>query len=125
MGVVPGVVKMFIWKAGNNILPTRSNLYRKKIVDNHLCPICERHEESVMHANWSCPSASDVWAKSSSPVHKGVTFEENFLELWEKLKGKFKRVAEREWIATTMRRIWLRRNTFIFENQFYSPRKVI
>lgn len=37
---------------------------------------------------------------------------------------KFKR-AELEWIATTMRSIWLRRNKLIFKNQFYSLRKVI
>lgn len=30
-----------------------------------------------------------------------------------------------EWIATTWRTIWLRRNKFIFENQFYFPRNLI
>lgn len=28
--------------------------------------------------------------------------------------------TEMEWIATTMRRIWLRRNEYVFENKLYS-----
>ncbi|XP_042979954.1 uncharacterized protein LOC122310138 [Carya illinoinensis] len=81
---VPGVVKQFIWKAANNILPTRSNLFKKKI---------------------------------------GVA-EHNFLELWGKLINRFNR-DELEEIATTMRRIWLRMNLFIFEQKFYSPRELV
>ncbi|XP_042972682.1 uncharacterized protein LOC122304475 [Carya illinoinensis] len=82
---VPGVVKQFIWKATNNILPTR---------------------------------------KFTSPVQKCAVAEHNFLELWGKLINRFNR-DELEEIATTMRRIWLRRNLFIFEQKFYSPRELV
>lgn len=39
---IPGVVKMFLWKALNNYLPTKMNLFCRKVVKYHLCPICKR-----------------------------------------------------------------------------------
>lgn len=46
---VLGVVIMFLWKARNNILATRKNLFNKKIVENPCCPICQNIEETVLH----------------------------------------------------------------------------
>jgi hypothetical protein len=40
-------VKMFLWKACNNILPTKDNLFKRKVVDHTTCPICERDEKTV------------------------------------------------------------------------------
>lgn len=34
-------------------------------------------------------------------------------------------ITELEWIGITMRRIWLRRNEFVFENKLCSPKSVI
>lgn len=36
------VVKLFLWKACNDILPTREKLFKKKIVSDPLCAICGR-----------------------------------------------------------------------------------
>jgi hypothetical protein len=47
---VPNSVKVFIWKACNNVLPTKENLFRRTVVDNTTCPICERDEETFLHA---------------------------------------------------------------------------
>lgn len=38
---VPGVVKVFLWKALNDCLPTRRNLLKRRVVDNSCCPMCE------------------------------------------------------------------------------------
>lgn len=56
----PGVVKNFLWKAWNNILPTRENLKRHGITEDALCPICGRCMETISHILWSCESAKDV-----------------------------------------------------------------
>ncbi|KAF5475754.1 hypothetical protein F2P56_007529 [Juglans regia] len=121
---VPAVVKIFLWKALNNILPTNSNLFKKKIGDCPLCTICGSSEESVLHILWSCPSAADVWAESNSPVKKWANEGVDFMSLWIKMINELKK-EEIEWMAVVMRRIWLRRNRFIFENKFYSPKQVI
>lgn len=46
---VLGVVKVFMWKARNDLLPTRKNLLSKRIVTDARCPICKSEEENHMH----------------------------------------------------------------------------
>ncbi|XP_042942660.1 uncharacterized protein LOC122276827 [Carya illinoinensis] len=56
---VPGVVKMFLWKALNNCLPTKLNLCCRKIVKDYYCPVY-----------------------NLSPVQKWVSNEREMHELW-------------------------------------------
>ncbi|KAF5481399.1 hypothetical protein F2P56_002053 [Juglans regia] len=56
---VPGKIKQFLWKALNDILPTRQMLRKKHIVDEDWCPMCKRVEESVIHVLWNCPASMD------------------------------------------------------------------
>jgi hypothetical protein len=58
---VPNQVKMFMWRAFQNLLPTRANLYKRKIVKDGNCPCCGQEEENVIHVLWTCPAAQDVW----------------------------------------------------------------
>lgn len=66
------VVKMFLWKVLNNCLPTKKNLFCKKVVKDYYYPICKRQEETTTHALWSCSRVTDVWANKSSLVQKMV-----------------------------------------------------
>jgi hypothetical protein len=47
---VPNVVKMFLWRALNDLLPTKDNLYRKGVLKESSCPVCGVEEETVFHA---------------------------------------------------------------------------
>jgi hypothetical protein len=49
---VPNVVKMFMWMALNDLLPTKANLFRRGVVKESLCPICGAEEDTVYHAIW-------------------------------------------------------------------------
>lgn len=62
------VVKHFLWKACVELLLTRQNLLRRKVIDSSLCPICKLEGEATLHALWSCLLASDVWAEGGSLV---------------------------------------------------------
>ena len=57
---VPNVVKLFLWKALHNLLPTRVNLTRKGIIKDTSCPICGLGEETVSHILWDCSTSQDV-----------------------------------------------------------------
>lgn len=46
---VPGVVRTFIWRLCNNSLPTKVNLFNKKIVQDPLCPLCGVFPETLGH----------------------------------------------------------------------------
>lgn len=66
----PPVVKLFLWKACKNILATKENLYRHRIVSDPLCPICGLETETVGHILWRCGSAKDVWRESTRKLQK-------------------------------------------------------
>jgi hypothetical protein len=53
---VPNAVKMFLWKACHNLLPTKANLAKRGVIPASTCPLCEREEETVEHILWSCDS---------------------------------------------------------------------
>ncbi|XP_042962386.1 uncharacterized protein LOC122296649 [Carya illinoinensis] len=81
---IPNATKAFVWRACLESLPTKLNLFKKKIVDSPLCPICCRSEETVAHILWNCSSAMDVWSngpmifQKSSRRNKHV-FEGSFM----------------------------------------------
>ena len=50
---VPRVVTLFLWQACNNVLPTKENLFKRKITNNPLCPVCLMEVEMIGHAVWS------------------------------------------------------------------------
>ncbi|XP_040987647.1 uncharacterized protein LOC121235363 [Juglans microcarpa x Juglans regia] len=121
---VPNVVKHFLWKAAHNLLPTKLNLYKKQITESNCCPICERELETIMHAVWSCPAISDVWAENDSPVNKWCSSDAVFVDLWGKLNA-FLKEEEVVVAAYIMRKIWMRKNSLLFEKKFDHPRTII
>lgn len=81
----PRVVRMFMWQACSNILPTNENLLKRKVLPNPLCPICRREAETVGHALWSCPAAQDVWHGCRRKIQKSATDEMSFQDIFEGL----------------------------------------
>lgn len=52
------IVKMFLWRAGNDLLATKSNLFQGKCAENPLYPICQNEVETVTHVLWPCHAAT-------------------------------------------------------------------
>jgi hypothetical protein len=73
---IPNAIKMFVWKACCNILPTRVNLKRRKIIEND---ICTRNVETARHVLWDCVSAQDVWSDSKQVLQKSCCDGDNFM----------------------------------------------
>ena len=49
---LPNKIKIFSWRACQNILPTRENLMRRKIIEDGLCELCRQESVSVLHVLW-------------------------------------------------------------------------
>jgi hypothetical protein len=47
---IPRSVQLFLWRVCNDILPTKEKLWKRRIVDNPLCPFCGIEVESSIHA---------------------------------------------------------------------------
>ena len=46
----PRVVHLFLWKACNNILPTKANLSKQGVTQDDKYPICNLETESIGHS---------------------------------------------------------------------------
>ncbi|MED6188526.1 hypothetical protein PIB30_086859 [Stylosanthes scabra] len=44
----------FLWRAVHNSVPILGNLYKKKLTNNALCPICMQDVETIKHALPMC-----------------------------------------------------------------------
>ena len=51
---VPTKVKIFLWRACNDWIPTMVNLVRRKIAVSPMCPIFNSSPETTAHAPWGC-----------------------------------------------------------------------
>ena len=51
---VPQKVKMFIWRACQNAMPTKQALMRRTIIGNSICDRCQAEVEDPLHALWTC-----------------------------------------------------------------------
>lgn len=80
-----------------------------------------------MHVLWECSAANvHIWANGLSGVQKWKREGgDHFLLLWEKLMmGALEKVKLEE-IAVQFRKVWLRRNTFVFEKRLTCPKKLL
>ena len=86
---IPTKIKVFIWRACHDILPTFEKLRQRRIIGNDLCPICNRVPEIILHAVWECAATQDVWAGCPFLLlQKGLTVQVFMLRLMEDLLDK-------------------------------------
>jgi hypothetical protein len=120
---VPPAVKNFWWRVCQNVLPTKDNLFSKKITPDPLCPICLKEPKTLYHILWQCPSSMAVWQEGSRRLQK-LAIEEvddvGLLQfLWTKLQG-----SELQEALFISRLLWMRRNNLVFRGEFSSPFQV-
>lgn len=60
--VIPKV-KHFLWRIFSKSLPTKSVLFRRHMLGNDLCPLCNMEEETVEHALIRCQEVRQIWLK--------------------------------------------------------------
>jgi hypothetical protein len=54
---------------GNNLLPTKANLFLKNIEDA-FCPICLTQVELTCHILWECLSSVAIWQECGKRIQK-------------------------------------------------------
>ena len=117
---LPNAEKNFIWRACKEILPTKNNLYRRKIVEDALCPICGLEEETSLHILWDCPSARDVWRTSIKKIQKSSIRGSNFMNVVEESSKIYDEEELCSFIGTA-RRVWFHQNEAMHGGSFTHP----
>uniref|UniRef100_A0A2N9I4W7 Reverse transcriptase domain-containing protein n=1 Tax=Fagus sylvatica TaxID=28930 RepID=A0A2N9I4W7_FAGSY len=112
---VPQKIKLFIWKACKGILPTKLNLFRKKVSNSFTCEFCDEEPESVEHVLVECQFAQEVWGLSPIVnVQQWPSFQ-NFADVVT--HGlQVLNFPDVEIMFTIAWRLWLARNDRIWEN---------
>jgi hypothetical protein len=108
------VVKVFMWRACHNDLATKANIFRHKITEDHLCPLCEVGVEPTRHVLWRCPAVRVIWSMCGSNIQKHCTANEEFVFIVEELQ-RHVTAEDMELIRVVARNLWLRRNAVVYE----------
>jgi hypothetical protein len=119
-----GVLKHFVLKVCNNAIPTKDNLYRRKILQDPLCPICANQVETVWHILWDCPASVDVWQECHRKISKLSLVKSDGLGWVQQLMAKLDSNVLLEALSVA-RCIWLRRNGAVFRQGFADPRQIV
>lgn len=121
---VPNAEKNFIWRACHNILPTKDNLMRRKVVKDPKCPICELEIETTFHILWECPSAMDEWGVSSTFFQKSSRNGPAFIHVTEKVFQKCEEEDIKLFVGLA-RKLWFRRNEVVHGGLFTHPNDLV
>nr|POE66436.1 hypothetical protein CFP56_29283 [Quercus suber] len=111
---IPPKVRNFVWRACSDILPTRTNLCRGKVPLDPVCGICQKQNETVAHALWSCPMARNVWALVAGKLQKSEA--EDICVLVRELMAVLS-IKELEVWAIVSWSIWNARNRCLFDKK--------
>ena len=66
---------MFQVKIIHNILPTQSSLFRARIADTDVCPLCNLESQSLKHMLITCSVSSSFWTCFSNWWHKKFNYK--------------------------------------------------
>ena len=78
---VPSKIKNFLWRACSEALPTRSNLAKRKVLDDPTCQLYGSEHENTMHALWSCKNILTVWEANFGWLRKDFPTVVSFSDL--------------------------------------------
>ena len=58
---VPHKIRYFTWRACRDVLPTKVNLVKRKVLQDDQCEECNLALESSNHLFWTCKRARELW----------------------------------------------------------------
>ncbi|KAL0416512.1 UNVERIFIED_CONTAM: hypothetical protein Slati_3483100 [Sesamum latifolium] len=121
---IPNKVKIFMWRAICNILPTASNLAKRMPLASVGCPLCALVDETPIHSLLYCSFARQVWALSGiqwSVIDSHImSVEDWFFGLVEKVAS-----SDLHLVVMISWTIWWSRNLKLAHKDFLLPLQVV
>ncbi|KAK3219546.1 hypothetical protein Dsin_013516 [Dipteronia sinensis] len=113
---IPLKIKIFIWKAWHNWIPTRVNLAKRGIKLDRKCQRCFSEDEFTFHALWNCRKPNYVrrdWAE----LHRGSTG--SFTNLGDFIYNNYMKLSLEDMglLCVIVWRTWYSKNSFLFDSK--------
>uniref|UniRef100_A0A2N9GC67 Reverse transcriptase zinc-binding domain-containing protein n=1 Tax=Fagus sylvatica TaxID=28930 RepID=A0A2N9GC67_FAGSY len=107
-------VKLFVWRACKNILPTQTNLFDRRVNSTYSCQWCEKEAKTSDHILWRCEFAQRVWQQTTISFPPGYATHLTFFDLISCSLNDLQSPAI-EVLFTTAWELWNARNALLFE----------
>lgn len=118
---LPNKVRVFFWRLLQGALPVVKNMFKRRVVDDVLCPVCKCGEESIYHVFAEC-HVRLYWALSpiSNILLMAATTSGNIWE-WILAVRNLCTIEEFEYFVCSCWSIWANRNKIIHECMGFDP----
>ncbi|KAH9678148.1 putative non-LTR reverse transcriptase [Citrus sinensis] len=117
---IPEKIKVFMWRAAQNLLPTAHNLWQRKTIKEPVCWRCQKENEDIFHALMRCKHADKVWKLTNYYQHIKCLARQNMLSVLQELATN-RRKEDVEMIIVLCWSIWYSRNILIFKGKREDP----
>ncbi len=125
---IPQRVKLFLWLAVRNRLPTTDFLTKRGWTGPSICYLCNRAEEGLEHLLFNCSYSHLVWRRTLLGFQRACTTllggNGDLATRWTRARvamDKSTRSAFDPCIAATCWELWKERNYRIFEERSTGP----
>ncbi|KAH9684606.1 putative reverse transcriptase/RNA-dependent DNA polymerase [Citrus sinensis] len=112
---IPKKIKIFLWRATHDLLPTAGNLWKRRILQESTCQICCCKMESISHALLECKMAKKIWKASQITVDSQLEHNQDIIGLLQVLpqlnaniEGTLRAGEQKQWCPPP--RDWLKIN---------------
>ncbi|CAI9756749.1 unnamed protein product [Fraxinus pennsylvanica] len=119
--IVPHKVKIFVWRACKDGLPTTLNLEKKHIIRLNICSLCNSETEDLNHAVINCKMLRGVWNNFFPELvnNNCRPIKDKALALCENNE-----VSKLDTFFMLLWSFWFRRNKYVHEQLWLDPRKI-
>lgn len=118
-------IRSFFWCALSNAIPIFLNLFRRRLTQDPICPICFSHEESIEHTLLLCPWVDAVWFGPplglSICKHRVTTLDDWVLQFYQATSSKTEKDRLFTLVGFLCWSIWKCRCSFVYQGIPLSP----
>jgi hypothetical protein len=117
---VPPKHSHLLWRILNGALPVKSNLFKKGVRCDPMCPRCYNQVETIHHVFLDCEWSKHVWFSSTLSINQHHNKFNSFFD-WFDFFAKHADKLQLEQITATIYGIWYARNQKVFQNKELPP----
>ncbi|KAL5570630.1 hypothetical protein UlMin_027205 [Ulmus minor] len=111
---VPSKIRVFIWKAFYNWIPSSINLANHGVPTQKRCLICNEADDTTRHALWGCKALDSLKVMCDSFIHFKLPPQCDLKEFLLSANDDLS-VENLEFLCILSWRIWFRRNKWIHD----------